>query len=45
MESIQHMASEGSPHVALVQQRAEAANYVIEERSVNNPQGESSVGN
>jgi hypothetical protein len=45
MESIQRMAPEGSPLVALAQQRAEAANYVIAERSANNPQAEPSVGN
>jgi hypothetical protein len=36
MESIQCMAPEGSPLVALAQQGAEAVNYVIVERSVDN---------
>jgi hypothetical protein len=39
------MAPECSSLVALAQQRAEAANYVIAERSANNPQVEPSVGN
>jgi hypothetical protein len=39
------MAHEGSPVVALAQQGAEAANYVIAERSVGNPLGEPSIGN
>jgi hypothetical protein len=45
MESIQHMAPEGSPLVALAQQGAEAANYVIAERSASNRRGEPSVDN
>jgi hypothetical protein len=45
MESIQRMALEGSPLVALAQQGAEAANYVIAQRSADNPRGELSVGN
>jgi hypothetical protein len=39
------MTPEGSPLVALAQQGAEAANYVIAERSDDNPRGEPSVGN
>jgi hypothetical protein len=45
MESIQHMAPEGSPLVTMAHQGAEAANYIIAERSVGNPQGEPSIGN
>jgi hypothetical protein len=37
MESIQRMALEGSPLVALAHQEAEAANYVIAQRSAGNP--------
>jgi hypothetical protein len=39
------MAPEGSPLVALAQQGAKAANYVIAERSIDIPLGEPSVGN
>jgi hypothetical protein len=45
MESIQRMAPEGSPLVALAQQGAEVVNVVIAQRSINNPQGEPSVSN
>jgi hypothetical protein len=45
MEMIQHMQPEGSPLVALAQQRAEAANIIIVEKSVGNPRREPSVGN
>jgi hypothetical protein len=45
MDSIQWMAHEGSPIVALAQQRAEAMNYVIAQRSADNPRGEPSIGN
>jgi hypothetical protein len=45
MESIQRMAPEGSPLVALAQHGAEVANFVIKELSAGNPQGEPSVGN
>jgi hypothetical protein len=45
MESIQRMAPKGSPLVALAQQWAKAANYVIVERSVGNHQREPSIGN
>jgi hypothetical protein len=45
MESIQCMALEGSPLVALAQQGAEAANYIIAEQSADNPRGEPSVDN
>jgi hypothetical protein len=44
MESIQCMAPEGSPLVALARQGTEAANYIIAERSAGNPR-ELSVGN
>jgi hypothetical protein len=36
MKSIQRMASEGSPLVALAQQGAETVNYVIAEQSAGN---------
>jgi hypothetical protein len=45
MESIQCMTPEGSPLVAMAQQGADAANYVIVERSANNPRGEPFVSN
>jgi hypothetical protein len=45
MESSQRMALEGSPLVALAQQGVKAVNYVIVERSADNPRGEPSVGN
>jgi hypothetical protein len=45
IESIQLMAPEGSPLVALAQQGAEAVNYIITQRSPGNPRGEPSVGN
>jgi hypothetical protein len=45
MESIQRMAPEGSPLMALAQQGAEVANLVVAERLVGNPQREPSVGN
>jgi hypothetical protein len=45
MESIQRMAPEGSPLVALASQGVEAANYVIVQRSADNPRGEASIGN
>jgi hypothetical protein len=44
METIQCMASEGSPLVVLAQQGAEAANLIIDEKSVGVPQREPSVG-
>jgi hypothetical protein len=44
MESIQRMAPEGSPLVALVQQGAEVANVIIAQRSTDNPRGEPSIG-
>jgi hypothetical protein len=37
MESIQRMAPEGSPLIALAPQGAEVANLVVAERSVGNP--------
>jgi hypothetical protein len=43
MESIQRMAPEGSPLMALAQQGAEVANLVVAERLVGNPQREPSV--
>jgi hypothetical protein len=45
MESIQRMEPEGSPLVALAQQGAEAANYIIAEQSADNPRGEPFVDN
>jgi hypothetical protein len=45
MESIQHMAPDGSPLVALAQQGAKAANFIIAERLVGNPRGEPYVDN
>jgi hypothetical protein len=39
------MASEGSSIVALAQQGAEAVNYVITQRSTDNPRGERFVDN
>jgi hypothetical protein len=45
MESIQQMAHEGSPLVALSQQGAEVANAIVAQRSAINPRGEPSVGN
>jgi hypothetical protein len=39
------MAPEVSPLVALAQQGAEVANFIIAERSVGNPRGEPSVDN
>jgi hypothetical protein len=45
MESIQWMTLEGSPLIALAQQGAEVANVVVAQRSVDNPQGEPSIGN
>jgi hypothetical protein len=45
MESIQRMTPEGSSLVALAQHGAEAANYIIVERSAGNPRGEPSIRN
>jgi hypothetical protein len=45
MESIQRMAPEGSPLIALAQQGDEVANVVVAQRSTGNPRGESSVDN
>jgi hypothetical protein len=45
IESIQHMAPDGSPLVALAQQGAKAVNYVIAQQSAGNPRGDPSVGN
>jgi hypothetical protein len=45
IESIRCMAPESSPLVALAQQEAEAANYVIAERSDDNPRREPFVDN
>jgi hypothetical protein len=45
MESSQRMAPKGYPLVALAQQGAEAANYVIAEWSVVNPRREPSISN
>jgi hypothetical protein len=43
MESILRMAPECSPLVTLAQQGAEAVNYVIAQRSTDNPRGEPSI--
>jgi hypothetical protein len=45
MESIQRMAPQGSPLVALAQQGAKAVNFVIAQQSADNPQGEPSADN
>jgi hypothetical protein len=45
MESIQPMACEASPHVAMAQQGAEATYLVIAERLVGNPRREPSISN
>jgi hypothetical protein len=45
LESIQRMASEDSPLIALAQQGAEAANLILAERSADNPPREPSIGN
>jgi hypothetical protein len=37
IESIQRMAPEGSPLIALAQQGAEVVNVIIAERSASNP--------
>jgi hypothetical protein len=39
------MSSEDSPLVALDQQGAEAVNFIIAQRSADNPRGEPYVGN
>jgi hypothetical protein len=45
METIQRIAPEGSPLMALAQQGAEVVNLIVVEKSVGNPQMEPSVGN
>jgi hypothetical protein len=46
IDSIQRMAPEGSPLLALAQQGVEAANHVIAaERSAGNQRGEPSIDN
>jgi hypothetical protein len=45
MESIQRMAPEGSLLIALPQQGAEVVNFIIAQRSTDNPRGEHFVGN
>jgi hypothetical protein len=45
MESIQRMATEGSPLVALAQQGTEVANIIVAQRSTNYPRVEPSVSN
>jgi hypothetical protein len=45
MESIQWMAPEGSPFVALAQQGAEVVNVIVAQRLDGNPRGEPAVGN
>jgi hypothetical protein len=44
METIQQMASDGSPLALLAQQGAEAANLVVAEKSTGVPRREPSVG-
>jgi hypothetical protein len=44
MESIQWMAPEGSPLVALPQQGAEATNFIVAHRSAGNPRGKPFIG-
>jgi hypothetical protein len=45
MDSIQRMAPEGSRLVALAQQGAEAANFIIAQWLADNPRGEPFIGN
>jgi hypothetical protein len=45
MESIQRMAPEDSPLVSLARQGAKAVNFIVAQRSVDNPRGEPSVDN
>jgi hypothetical protein len=45
MESIQRMATEGSPLVALAQQGAKVANIIIAQQFASNPRGEPSISN
>jgi hypothetical protein len=45
METIQRMASDGSPLAVLAQQGAEAANLIIIEKSASVPRREPSVSN
>jgi hypothetical protein len=45
LESIQRMAPEGPPLIALDQQGTEAENLMVAERSAGNPPREPSVGN
>jgi hypothetical protein len=45
MESIQWMAPEGFPFVALAQQGAEVVNVIVAQRLDGNPRGEPVVGN
>jgi hypothetical protein len=45
IESIQHMALEGFPLIALAHQGAELVNLVVAERSVGKPQRDPSVDN
>jgi hypothetical protein len=45
MESIQRMAPEGSPLIALAQQGVEEVNVIVSQRSVSNPQEKPSVSN
>jgi hypothetical protein len=44
METIQCMAPDGSPLALLAQQRAEAANLVVAEKSAGVPREELSIG-
>jgi hypothetical protein len=45
METIQGMAPDGSPLAALAQQRAEAVNLIVVEKSVDVPRREPFAGN
>jgi hypothetical protein len=44
METIQHMAPNGSPLALLAQQGAEAVNLIVAKKSVGVPRGEPSAG-
>jgi hypothetical protein len=44
METIQHMAPDGSPLALVAQQRAEAVNLIVAEKSASGPRRESSAG-
>jgi hypothetical protein len=44
METIHHMAPDGSPLALLAQQGAEAVNLIVAEKSASVPRGEPSAG-